>query len=60
MLYAIKNAEAFNAGKIRDFSAVGVAVVDAHTLRLTLERPTPHLPALGANFTWGPLHRPTL
>ncbi|MDO8542533.1 MAG: peptide ABC transporter substrate-binding protein [Opitutaceae bacterium] len=60
MLHPIKNAEAFNTGKIRDFSAVGVAAVDAHTLRLTLERPTPHLPALAAHMTWLPLHRPTL
>ena len=60
MLHPIKNAEAFNRGKIRDFSAVGVAAVDEHTLRLTLEHPTPHLPALAAHFTWLPLHRPTL
>ncbi len=60
MLHPIKNAEAFNTGKIRDFSAVGVAAVDAHTLRLTLERPTPHLPALAAHMTWLPLPRPTL
>ena len=56
--YSIKNAEAFNTGKIRDFSAVGVAAVNTHTLRLTLERPAPFLPALAA--WWHPLHRPTL
>jgi oligopeptide transport system substrate-binding protein len=60
MLHPLKNAQAFNTGKIRDFSTVGAAAVDAHTLRLTLERPTPYLPALAAHFTWGPLHRPTL
>ena len=60
MLHPIKNAEAFNTGKIRDYSAVGVAAVDEHTLRITVERPTPHLPALAAHMTWLPLHRPTL
>ncbi|MDO8542536.1 MAG: peptide ABC transporter substrate-binding protein [Opitutaceae bacterium] len=60
MLHPIKNAEAFNTGKIRDFSAVGVAAIDEHTLRLTLERPTPYLPALATHMTWLPLHRPTL
>jgi oligopeptide transport system substrate-binding protein len=60
MLYPIKNAEAFNRGKMRDFSSVGVAAVDEHTLRLTLEQPTPHLPALAAHWAWLPLHRPTL
>jgi oligopeptide transport system substrate-binding protein len=58
LLRPIKNAEAFNSGKIREFSIVGVAVVDAHTLRLTLEHPAPYLPALAAY--WFPLHRPTL
>jgi len=58
MLHPIKNAEAFNRGKIRDFSAVGVAAVDEHTLRITLEHPAPYLPALAAY--WFPLHRPTL
>jgi oligopeptide transport system substrate-binding protein len=52
MLHPIKNAEAFSTGSIRDFSAVGVVAVDEHTLRLTLERPTPHLPALAAHSTW--------
>jgi oligopeptide transport system substrate-binding protein len=60
MLHPIKNAEAFNRRKIRDFSAVGVVAVDEHTLRLSLERPTPHLPALAAHWTWLPLHRSTL
>ena len=59
-LWPIKNAQAFNRGTIRDFSAVGVAAVDAHTLRLTLERPTPHLPTLVSLLTWLPLHQPSL
>ena len=60
MLWPIKNAEAFNTSKLADFSAVGVEAVDAVTLRLTLERPTPYLPALAAHTTWMPLHWATL
>ncbi len=60
MLWAIKNAEAFNGGKLTDFAAVGVEVVDPSTLRLTLERPTPYLLALAAHSTWLPVHRHTL
>jgi oligopeptide transport system substrate-binding protein len=55
MLWPIKNAEAFNAGKITDFSQVGIATPDAATLRLTLERPTTYLLALAAHNTWYPV-----
>jgi oligopeptide transport system substrate-binding protein len=57
MLWPIKNAEAFNSGKLADFSAVGARALDALTLRLTLERPTPYLPALATHNTWLPVHR---
>jgi oligopeptide transport system substrate-binding protein len=60
MLWPIKNAEAFNTGKLADFSAVGIATPDDATLRLTLERPTPYLPALAAHNTWMPVHRGTI
>ncbi|HVS54316.1 MAG TPA: peptide ABC transporter substrate-binding protein [Opitutaceae bacterium] len=60
MLWPLKNAEAFNKGKISDFAQVGVDVVDDRTLRLRLERPTPYLPSLVAHPTWLPLHRATL
>jgi oligopeptide transport system substrate-binding protein len=60
MLWPIKNAEAFNSGRITDFSLVGAKAVDANTLRLTLERPTPYLPALASHTTWLPVHRPVI
>jgi oligopeptide transport system substrate-binding protein len=60
MLWPIKNAEAFNKGKLSDFASVGVDVVDDRTLRIRLERPTPYLPSLAAHGTWLPLHRATL
>jgi len=60
MLWVLKNAEAFNSGKLADFGAVGVTAVDDATLRLTLERPTPYLLALAAHSTWMPVHRATI
>jgi oligopeptide transport system substrate-binding protein len=57
VLWPIKNAEAFNSGKITDFSLVGAKALDPLTLQLTLERPTPYLPALAAHTTWLPVHR---
>ncbi len=60
MLWHIKNAEAFNKGTVKVFSAVGVEAVDDRTLRLRLERPTPYLPALATHQTWFPVHRATL
>ena len=60
VLWPIKHAQAFNAGKLANFSEVGVAVVDDTTLRLTLERPTPYLPALAALPAWAPVRRATV
>ncbi len=60
MLWPIRNAEAFNAGRITDFSKVGVDAPDPATLRVTLERPTPYLPVLASHNTWLPVHRPVI
>ncbi|HEY4988257.1 MAG TPA: peptide ABC transporter substrate-binding protein [Opitutaceae bacterium] len=57
MLWPIKNAEAFNSGKITDFSLVGVKALDTLTLQVTLEKPTPYLPALASHTTWLPVHQ---
>ena len=54
MLYPIRNAEAFNRGQVK-WEDVGVEAVDARTLRLTLEGPTPHLPKLVQHYTWFPI-----
>src|SRR5688572_28418651 len=45
-LFALKNAEAYNAKKNPDPAAVGFKATDSRTLVLTLERPTPYLAAL--------------
>ena len=43
MLYPMKNAKAFNEGKITDPTQLGVRAVDARTLELTLDCPTSYL-----------------
>jgi oligopeptide transport system substrate-binding protein len=60
MLWPIKNAEAFNSGKIADFSLVGVTSLDALTLRVTLDKPAPYLPSIAAHTSWLPVHKPVI
>ncbi|HTX64731.1 MAG TPA: peptide ABC transporter substrate-binding protein [Opitutaceae bacterium] len=57
MLWPIKNAQDFNAGRITDFSQVGVKALDPLTLQITLTKPTPYLPSLAAHQTWLPVPR---
>ncbi|WP_269931014.1 peptide ABC transporter substrate-binding protein [Aminobacter sp. HY435] len=40
--YPVKNAEAYNTGKISDPAQLGVTAPDARTLVITLERPLPY------------------
>ncbi len=56
LLFPIKNAEAFNSGKLTDPAAVGLAAPDARTVVITLERPTPFLPILTATTPWYPIN----
>ncbi len=56
LLYPLKNAAAFNAGTLTDPAQLGVVAPDDLTLRVTLERPTPYLPALTANPVWFPVN----
>lgn len=55
-LFALKNAEAFNAKKLADPAALGAAAPDASTLVLTLERPVPYLAALVSMPAWFPVN----
>ncbi|HEY4299851.1 MAG TPA: peptide ABC transporter substrate-binding protein, partial [Candidatus Didemnitutus sp.] len=54
--YAVRNAEAFNSGKESDFSRVGFAAPDDRTLVITLDHPTPYLPALVSLPAWFPIN----
>lgn len=56
LLYPLKNAEALNTGKSTDFATLGAEAPDDRTLRITLERPTPYLPALTAQPVWFPIN----
>ncbi|MEM7645139.1 MAG: ABC transporter substrate-binding protein, partial [Pseudomonadota bacterium] len=58
-LAAIENAAAVIAGDAPT-DALGVEVLDAHTLRVTLDRPVAHLPGMLSYATFMPVHRPTL
>lgn len=49
LLYAVKNAEAINGGKIKDVTQLGVSAPDPRTVVVNLERPTQYLPQLLAN-----------
>lgn len=57
MLYFMKNAEAFNKGEIKDFSQVGVKVIDDHTLEIDLIGPTPYFTSVLKHHSWYPVPR---
>jgi oligopeptide transport system substrate-binding protein len=55
ILYPLTNAEAFNLGKITDFSQVGVKALDDYTLQLSLHSPTPYLLTMMTQDSWYPV-----
>jgi oligopeptide transport system substrate-binding protein len=60
LLYPIVNAQAFNQGKIIEFSEVGVKAIDPVTLRVELVSPTPYFLALCALATYSPVYLPSI
>ena len=60
MHFVVKNAEAYNQGKITDFSQVGYQALDDHTFQVTLENPTPYFLSLITHESWHPVHLPTI
>jgi oligopeptide transport system substrate-binding protein len=60
MLYPLENAEAFATGKLDDFSQVGVKALDAHTLQVRLNAPTPYFIQLMDHQSTYAVHRPTI
>ena len=60
VFYPVKNARAFVRGELTDFAAVGIQVVDARTLRVILEQPTPRFAHYVASGPWLPVHGPTV
>lgn len=59
-LYFIKNGKPYNEGTLKDFSEVGVKVIDDSTLQVTLENPTPFFLELCSFSTLCPVHMPTV
>ncbi|MBC7369737.1 MAG: peptide ABC transporter substrate-binding protein [Undibacterium sp.] len=60
LFYAVKNARAFATGALTDFSSVGFAAPDTHTLVITLERPTPAFLIYVSSGPWIPIHPATV
>jgi oligopeptide transport system substrate-binding protein len=60
MLWDIVNAERFNKGEIKDFSDVGVEVLDNWTLRVRLKSYVPYFLDVISFYTSCPVHPPTV
>lgn len=59
-LYPLVNARAYNEGKLKDFTQVGVKAIDDRTLETTLDNPIPYWLDLCAFLTLAPVHTPTI
>ena len=60
MYFPIKNAEAFFKEEIDDFSKVGIKALDAKTLRVELNNPTPYFLQLLDHYATFPVHKATI
>jgi oligopeptide transport system substrate-binding protein len=60
VFYYIKNAAPFNEGTLKEFEQVGVHAIDANTLRVELNNPTPYFLSLCSFWTYLPVHMPTV
>lgn len=56
-LYSLKNAREYNQGKIKDFSQVGVEVIDDYTLKATLVGPQSYFPYLLTHHSTFPVRK---
>ena len=59
-LFTVKNAKQFNHGDIKDFNQVGVKALNAKTLQVDLENPTPYFLSLLAHYSTYAVHPPTI
>jgi oligopeptide transport system substrate-binding protein len=59
-LFAVRNAEAFNTGKITDPSLIGVRAVNPHTLEVELEYPDPFALRKLTYIYNAPVHRASI
>ncbi|RUT47944.1 peptide ABC transporter substrate-binding protein [Paenibacillus anaericanus] len=56
-LYYIKGAKEYNEGTLTDFNEVGVKAIDANTLEVNLNTPTPYFLGLTSFYTFFPIHQ---
>ena len=56
ILYDIKNAKAYNQGKIKDYSEVGIKVIDKNTLQIILAHPVTYFAQLISSTIAYPLN----
>ena len=56
ILYPVKNARAIHQGEL-DTSELGISALDAQTLKVTLEVPTPWFPALMVHLAFYPVRQ---
>ncbi|BDU49643.1 peptide ABC transporter substrate-binding protein [Haliovirga abyssi] len=56
MTYYIKGAQEFNEGKLKDFSQVGVKVIDDKTLEIELSKPAAYFASVTAFPTYLPVN----
>lgn len=57
LFYGIRNAEAFNKGRIDDFGQVGFSAPDPQTLVITADAPMPYLLNMLATYTFYPVQK---
>ena len=60
MLFVMEGAEDYSTGKLKDFSKVGVKVINKQTLQIKLNSPTPYFLSLLNHYTWFPVHISTV
>ena len=55
MLYFVKGAEAFNKGETKDFSQVGIEIIDTYQFKIKLRGPTPYFKEVLKHYIWNPV-----
>lgn len=60
LLFPVQGAEAYHRGTTGNFRDVGLFAPDARTVRITLERPTPHFLSMLQHWVWWPVPMATL
>src|SRR5690606_9424483 len=56
-LFNVKNAKAYNEGKIKDFSQVGVKVLDKHKIEVELDSPVSFFPSMLVHHSTFPIRK---